>query len=160
LVTDEWLVSAGITTVVMVELEDSAAVTVFDKTPSNPTESAALDALRLYRESGCDGLVALGGGSSIDLAKAIAILATHEGPLAQYAAIEGGVSRIGPVLPLIAVPTTSGTGSKVGRASLMTLQDDRKLGLISPHLIPKIAVCDPALTLGLAAISCTPIRSG
>jgi len=124
--------------------------TVFDATPPNPTEAAVRAALSLYREADCDGLVALGGGSSIDLAKAVALLASHPGPLAQYAMIEGGVARItAAVAPLVVVPTTAGTGSEVGRGALVTLADGRKLGLVSPHLIPKVALCDPELTLGL-----------
>ncbi len=64
--------------------------------------------------------------------------------------VEGGVERITPaVAPLIAIPTTAGTGSEVGRGGLITLADGRKLGLVSPHLIPKVAICDPELTLGL-----------
>ncbi|MBO0347052.1 iron-containing alcohol dehydrogenase [Roseibium sp. CAU 1637] len=149
LVTDKGLVATGIVDRVMAELTASDNVPVFDGTPSNPTETAVLKALQLYRSSECDGVLAVGGGSSIDLAKAIALLATHEAPLAQYAAIEGGVAKIGPVAPMVAVPTTSGTGSEVGRATLITLQDGRKLGLISPHLIPKVALCDPDLTMGL-----------
>lgn len=132
------------------DLPAGAEPPVFSDTPTNPTEAAALAALAVYRAQGCDGLVALGGGSPIDLAKAVALLATHEGPLARYAAILGGLPLIGPaVAPVIAVPTTAGTGSEVGRAALVTLSDGRKLGIISPHLIPKRAVCDPDLTLGL-----------
>ena len=104
----------------------------------------------LYRAEGCDGIVALGGGSPIDLAKGVALLATHDGPLEQYAAIYGGIARItAAVAPVIAIPTTAGTGAEVGRAALLTLDDGRKLGFISPHLIPKRAICDPELTLGL-----------
>jgi alcohol dehydrogenase class IV len=146
LVTDRGVIGAGLLDRVRAGLGDAA---VFADTPSNPTEEATLAALDLYRSAGCDGLVAVGGGSPIDLAKAVALLATHPAPLAQYAAIDGGIERIGPTAPLIAVPTTAGTGSEVGRAALITLADGRKLGLISPHLIPRIALCDPELTLGL-----------
>ena len=123
---------------------------VFHEVPSNPTEEAALRALDQYRSEGCHGLIGFGGGSPIDLAKAVALLAAHPGPLAQYAAIEGGSARItDKVAPVIAIPTTAGTGSEVGRGSLMNLSDGRKVGLISPHLIPKRAICDPELTLVL-----------
>lgn len=125
---------------------------LFVDTPTNPTEEAVEAALALYREQGCDGLVAIGGGSPIDLAKGVALLAGHDGPLETYAAILGGIPRItGKVAPVIAVPTTAGTGSEVGRAALITLKDGRKLGFISPHLIPRLAICDPELTLGLPA---------
>jgi 4-hydroxybutyrate dehydrogenase len=122
---------------------------VFLDVPTNPTEAAVTAALAVYHREGCDGLVAVGGGSPIDLAKGVALLATHAGALEQYAAIYGGIARIGPVAPVIAVPTTAGTGAEVGRAALLTLADGRKLGFISPHLIPKRAIADPELTLGL-----------
>lgn len=122
----------------------------FVDVPGNPTESATLAACEVFRAQGCDGIVALGGGSPIDLAKGVALLATHEGALERYAAIHGGLPLIGPgVAPVIAVPTTAGTGAEVGRAALITLDDGRKLGFISPHLIPRRAICDPELTLGL-----------
>ncbi len=117
--------------------------------PTNPSESAVHAALTVYRDESCDGVVAIGGGSPIDLAKAVALLATHAGTLEQYAAIYGGIPKIGPVAPVIAVATTAGTGAEVGRAALITLDDGRKLGLISPHIIPRRAICDPELTLGL-----------
>ena len=126
-----------------------AGVPVFIDVPTNPTEAASLAALDAYKAAGCDGLVAVGGGSPIDLAKGVALLATHPGPLEQYAAIYGGIPKIAAVAPLIAIPTTAGTGSEVGRAALITLDDGRKLGFISPHLIPRRAICDPELTLGL-----------
>lgn len=116
----------------------------------NPTEAAVKAALQVYRGSDCDGVVAVGGGSPIDLAKGVALLATHSEPLESYAAIYGGVARIAAtVAPVIAMPTTAGTGAEVGRAALLTLDDGRKLGFISPHLIPKRAICDPELTRGL-----------
>ncbi|MDU0338830.1 iron-containing alcohol dehydrogenase [Bosea rubneri] len=125
---------------------------LFAETPTNPTEEAVLAALAVYREHDCDGLIAIGGGSPIDLAKGVALLAGHDGPLETYAAILGGIPKItAKVAPVIAIPTTAGTGSEVGRAALITLDDGRKLGFISPHLIPKLAICDPELTLGLPA---------
>ncbi len=127
-----------------------AGTSVFLDVPSNPTEEASRAALAVYAAGSCDGIVALGGGSPIDLAKGVALLASHEGALETYAAIYGGIARITvAVAPVIAIPTTAGTGSEVGRAALITLADGRKLGFISPHLIPKRAICDPDLTLGL-----------
>ena len=123
---------------------------VFDATPSNPTEAAVRQAAALCRSEGCDGLIAVGGGSSIDLAKGVAVAATHEGPLKTYATIEGGSPKITDrVLPLIAVPTTAGTGSEVARGAILILDDGRKLGFHSWHLMPKAALLDPELTLGL-----------
>ena len=123
---------------------------VFDQTPSNPTEAAVRAACAVYKAEGCDGLVAVGGGSSIDLAKGVAIAATHEGPLKTYATIEGGSPKITErVAPLIAVPTTAGTGSEVARGAIVIVDDGRKLGFHSWHLVPKAALLDPELTLGL-----------
>jgi len=123
---------------------------VFDATPSNPNEAAVRLAVTTYLQNGCDGLVAIGGGSSIDLAKGVAIAATHEGPLKTYATIEGGSPKISErVAPLIAVPTTAGTGSEVARGAIVIVDDGRKLGFHSWHLVPKTALLDPELTLGL-----------
>lgn len=125
---------------------------VFADTPQNPTETAVDLAAGVFKDNGCDGVIAFGGGSSMDLAKGVALRATHSEPLAFYAAINGGVAKISSaVAPVFAIPTTAGTGSEVGRAALITLKTGSKLGLISPYLIPKVAICDPLLTLGLPA---------
>ena len=149
-VTDRGVVAAGL--VEQVERAFGGALPRFEDCPENPTEAAALEALDGFRAHGCDAIVAVGGGSPIDLAKAVALLATHPGPLERYAAIVGGASLITEGKPpVFAVPTTAGTGSEVGRAALITLEDGRKLGFISPHMIPRAAICDPELTLGLPA---------
>ncbi len=127
-------------------------VAVYDQTPSNPTEAAVRAAAAMYKSQRCDGLVAVGGGSAIDCAKGVAIAATHEGPLVRYATIEGGSPRItDQVAPLIAVPTTAGTGSEVARGAILIVDDGRKLGFHAWHIVPKAAICDPELTLGLPA---------
>jgi alcohol dehydrogenase class IV len=123
---------------------------VFDQTPSNPTEVAVLAAVQVFKANHCDGLIAVGGGSAIDCAKGVAIAATHPGLLTRYATIEGGSSLItDQVAPIIAVPTTSGTGSEVARGAILIVDGHRKLGFHSWHLVPKAAICDPELTLGL-----------
>jgi len=125
-------------------------VAVFDETPGNPTEASAVRATELFRTAGGDGVIAIGGGSALDLAKAVAVMAAHEGPLKTYAVIEGGLAKITPrTFPTIAIPTTAGTGSEVGRAAIIILQDGRKVGLLSPHLVPRAAIVDPELTLSL-----------
>jgi alcohol dehydrogenase class IV len=127
-----------------------SGVPMFDGTPANPTEAAVEQAASLFREHRCDGLIAFGGGSSIDLAKAAALLATHPGPLDPYAAANGGVDKIkSGVAPVMAIPTTAGTGSEVGRGAVIILKNGRKLGLVSPYLFPKAAICDPELTFDL-----------
>jgi alcohol dehydrogenase class IV len=149
LVTDPFLSKTAIVGDIQ-ELLSQFNPILFAKTPQNPTEDAVEEAVQVYLAEKCDGIIAIGGGSSIDLAKGVALLATHPGPIEQYAVILGGLEKISSkVVPVIAVPTTAGTGSEVGRAALISLRDGRKLGFISPHLIPKIALCDPELTLGL-----------
>ena len=150
IVTDKGIRACGLLDRVREALPASMPVTVFDGTPENPTEPAVRDALALYREAECDGVVAVGGGSSMDLAKGVRLLATHDAPLAQYALIEGGMARIGDtVAPMIAIPTTAGTGSEVGRSGVIILDDGRKLAIVSPVLIPDVALCDPDLTADL-----------
>jgi len=150
-VTDPGIKAAGILDQALDALagQDNA---VYDQTPSNPTEAAVREAANVFMDQGCDGLIALGGGSAIDCAKGVAIAARHEGPLKTYATIEGGSPRITDrCVPLIAIPTTSGTGSEVARGAILILDDGRKLGFHSWHLVPRAAICDPDLTLGLPA---------
>ena len=106
---------------------------------------------RSYREASCDGIVAVGGGSPIDLAKAVNLLATHAEPLAQYEAARKGQGKIGAVGPLVAIPTTAGTGTEVSVGTVIVTEDGRKSTIASPNLIPDVAICDPDLTLGLPA---------
>lgn len=145
--TDRGLVATGMIDRVTAALPQFAT---FDGTPANPTEEAVMEAYEVYKAQDCDGIVGIGGGSSLDLAKAVRILSGHPAPLDQYAAVNGGVARIhGDICPMIAVPTTSGTGSEVGRASVIITAEGRKLGILSPHNLPTIALCDPELTYGL-----------
>ncbi|MEN3791759.1 iron-containing alcohol dehydrogenase [Fulvimarina sp. MAC3] len=147
--TDKGLVSTGLVARVTENLGDHA---VYDGTPANPTEAAAIEAFEVYKGNDCDGIIGLGGGSPIDLAKAVRILTGHPAPLGQYAAVNGGVQKItGDIAPMIAIPTTAGTGSEVGRAAVIITDEGRKLGIISPYMLPDIALCDPELTHGLPA---------
>lgn len=148
-VTDRGIVDAGILKKVADYLESPGDIVVFQDTPPNPTEAAVEQATAVFRQNRCDGLVALGGGSPLDLAKGIAVLATHPGPLSRYAGMEA-MPLIGPqAVPMVAIPTTSGTGSEVGRGALICLHDGRKRVIVSQHLLPRRALCDPDLTLGL-----------
>ena len=149
IVTDAGVKAAGLLDKALAALPGLAPA-VFDQTPSNPTEAAVRAAVEVYRKASCDGLIALGGGSAIDCAKGVAIASAHEGPLKNYATIEGGSPRITDrVPPLIAVPTTAGTGSEVARGAIVIVDDGRKLGFHSWHLVPRTALLDPELTLGL-----------
>ena len=150
IVTDRGVRATGIIDTVLDALAHTGTVALYDGTPPNPNEAAVREAVAAYMTGGCDGIVAVGGGSSIDLAKGVAVCATHDGPLQSFAVIEGGLDRItSRTAPVIAVPTTAGTGSEVGRGAILILDDGRKVGVISPFVVPRVAICDPALTLGL-----------
>ncbi|MBA7521749.1 hypothetical protein ES705_13860 [subsurface metagenome] len=131
----EILESSGIASVLFSEVE-----------PDPPIEEVE-KAAGLYREQGCNGLVAMGGGSSLDVAKAIAIRVSHLGIMAEYEAMVGGTAKIkAPLPPLICIPTTSGTGSEVNQYTVITdRQRDAKFIIVSDLLVPKLAVVDPAL---------------
>ncbi len=148
LVTDRGVESAGLVARARATLKHPPAA-IFADCPANPTEEAAEAAAGLYRESGCDGLIALGGGSPMDLAKAIGLLVTHGEKLADLGAAARGGRIIRPIPPLIAIPTTAGTGSEASIGAVLVLRDGRKEIFVSPFLIPTIALCDPELTLGL-----------
>ncbi|MCH2201181.1 MAG: iron-containing alcohol dehydrogenase [Fuerstiella sp.] len=144
-VTDRGLLELG-----FVEQLGVKPAAIFADVETNPDEAGALAGVAAYREHDCDGVVGLGGGSPIDCAKCISLLITHSEPLEQYALIRGGAARItANKPPLIAIPTTAGTGSEVGRAALVTMRSGQKLAVISPHIIPDVAICDPQLTRGL-----------
>ena len=130
-------------------LSNEIAPTFFEETPANPTEKAVDEALNLYQENSCDGVIGFGGGSSMDLGKAVAMMANHEGNIINYAINEGGYGKIKQTMPMIAIPTTSGTGSEISNGAVIIMNDGRKLILASEHLRPRAAICDPELTLGL-----------
>jgi len=149
LCTDRGLVGLGMVDDLAVHVGNDAVLTVYDGTPENPTQAAVEEAAARYREADCDGVLAFGGGSSIDLAKAVALSVTHEGDLLEFTAGLGGVGKIGPVAPLVAIPTTAGTGSEVSNGAVIIMNNGEKLILASPNLVPRTAICDPTLTIGL-----------
>ena len=118
----------------------------------DPTEESVQEAIELFKQSNANTIIGIGGGSVIDLAKAVALMANHKGNLIDYSVNEGGYEKITETMPMIAIPTTSGTGSEVSVGSLITMNDGRKLIFASPHLIPSAAICDPELTIGLPPV--------
>lgn len=145
LVTDATLDGLG-----LVRKLGLGAHAVYAGTHTNPDEANLRACLAQFWDAQCDGFIAFGGGASLDLAKLVAMMTVHEPPLEQYAILNGGSTRIqAPPPPLIAVPTTAGSGSEVGRAALLRLDSGRKLGFLSPWLLPRAAVCDPELTLSM-----------
>ncbi len=152
LVTDRGVVASGLAARVLEAARRAQlAVAVFDRVDPNPVEQNVLDGLEAYRSEKCDSLIGLGGGSPLDAAKTIRLAATHPLPLEQYDDQAGGAERITPNLPpMVAIPTTAGTGSEVGRSAVIVLKaTERKTVIFSPHLIPSIAIADPELTLGM-----------
>ncbi len=149
-VTDEGVSRAGITARVVTALTGAGVEpVVFDAVEPNPSIETVEKALALYRDTACEGVVAVGGGSPIDAAKAVATLATNPGELSTYI----GVGKIvQPLAPLFAVPTTVGTGSEVTTWAVITdLAQRKKVVLGSPLLAPRFAVLDPELVLSLPA---------
>ncbi len=147
-VTDPGLKANGLLDRLLAAL-GGAPAGVFTDTPPNPTESASRAAADAYRAADADGIIALGGGSSMDLAKAMGLMVTHEGPFERLGGSQRGTKHIGKIPPLVAIPTTAGTGSEVSVGAVVILDNGRKETFISNFLIPSAAICDPELTLGL-----------
>ena len=149
IVTDAGVRGAGIIDP-LVEAMQTAGIesTVFDQISSNPLESEVLAATDAYKQAGADVVIGVGGGSPLDVAKIVRLAATHPLPLAQYDdAIGGDAKVVHPVPPMVAIPTTAGTGSEVGRSGVVTLQaTNKKTVIFAPRLLPNVAILDPKVT--------------
>lgn len=144
-VTDPGLVEAGIAGRVLEVLNRSSiAFTAFSNVESNPSIDTVTKALAIYQEADCGALIGLGGGSAMDVAKAVGVLATNGGDIRDYE----GIDKIGkPLPPLICIPTTTGTGSEVTRFTvIMDRTRAYKMPIASVHVYPKVAILDPELT--------------
>lgn len=150
--TDPGLLEIGMVDLLRSQLSNEITPSFYDQTPANPTEEAVENALEVFKTQGCDGVIGFGGGSSLDLGKSVALMANHEGKVVDYSVNEGGIEKIKETTPMIAIPTTSGTGSEVSAGAVIIMNDGRKLILASEHLRPKAAICDPELTIGLPPI--------
>jgi alcohol dehydrogenase class IV len=147
LVTDKGVEQAGLLAPALASLAAAGiAVTVYSEVQADPPAAIVQAAADAARAAGVDGVIGLGGGSSMDVAKLVALLAKGEEALDQVYGV--GVAR-GPRLPLILVPTTAGTGSEVTAISIVTTGDGQKKGVVTPVIIPDWAVLDADLTLGL-----------
>jgi len=147
-VTDKGLVQAGVFGAVRRAMDNANDLAVFDEVPENPTYEGVTRAVAAYHAGKCDGVVAVGGGSVIDTAKAVSVVATHGGTITDYI---GKPEKIRPdTAPLIAVPTTAGTGSEASRgAGLHPDGESRGHGINSNYIVPRVAICDPELTFSL-----------
>lgn len=155
LVTDAFLAERGLHTEVAAACRDAGVLVVEHRLPvGEPTESTMADAGAAAHDAGADGVIGLGGGSALDTAKVAALLGTHGGAVRDYvnAPLGGALAPPGPVMPLLAIPTTAGTGSEVTAVAVLDLPDERvKSGIAHPRLRPLVALCDPHLTLGVPA---------
>jgi alcohol dehydrogenase class IV len=147
LVTDAGLVKAGLVAPALNALHEAGiAVEVYDKVVADPPEAVVLEAVAQARAFGAEAVIGLGGGSSLDVAKLVALLLASGERLGDIYGV--GVAK-GPRVPLLLAPTTAGTGSEVTPVSIVTTGAHEKKGVVSPLILPDIALLDPDLTLGL-----------
>lgn len=149
LVTDGGMVATGIVERALAILESAGvAASVFAEVEADPPERVVLAAVAAAGRAAADGVIGLGGGSSLDTAKLVALLAPGTETLGDVYGV--GKAR-GPRLPLALVPTTAGTGSEVTPIAIVTTAGNEKMGVVSPVILPDVALLDPELTLGLPA---------
>ncbi len=150
LVADRGIVKAGLAERVTGSAPE-LQFSLFDAVDPNPVEKNISEGIAHYRSEGCDAIVAVGGGSPIDAGKLIRLGITHLLPLQEYDdQLDGGEKISANLPPMIAIPTTSGTGSEAGRSAVVQLKaTGRKTVIFSPHLIANVAIDDPELTLGM-----------
>ncbi|MDD4092910.1 MAG: iron-containing alcohol dehydrogenase, partial [Smithellaceae bacterium] len=149
LVTDPFMFKSGRAAEIADILKKSGIETeIFAEVEPDPPIELIERAGALYKKTGCNGILGLGGGSSLDTAKTLGLRVTHSGDLREYEGIVGGGGKIKPVFPpIICLPTTSGTGSEVNPCAVLTDRArDLKFILMSNHFIPKLAVIDPLFT--------------
>jgi len=146
IVTDQVMVKLGVLEGVKKALEQAKTqFTIYDAVATEPTVDYVKEGLKSFKDNGCDFLIAVGGGSPIDTAKAIAIMLTNPGSVEDYKGL-GKVTKEG--APLIAIPTTAGTGSEVTQFTIITdTKTSVKMLIGSPLVMPKVAIVDPLLTL-------------
>ena len=147
--TDPGVSRAGLVERIVQSLEHSGiGVTTFDNVEANPTEANIEDCVRAFVDARADGVVAVGGGSPIDSAKLVVLRSKVSRSWEELDDAADGWKHIpGNLPPVIALPTTAGTGSEVGRSGVLTVRSTgRKTVVFSPHLIPRVAILDPELT--------------
>ena len=153
LVTDRGLAEMDITKRTLNLLEEAGlGAAIFADVDPNPTDKNADEGVKFYREGGFDGVIAFGGGSGLDLAKVIAFMAGQTRPMWDFEDIGDWWTRADPngIAPVVAVPTTAGTGSEVGRASVITNSETNEKKIIfHPKMLPAVVIADPELTIGM-----------
>ncbi len=150
IITDRGIENSGILDKVLSTLGQLEYV-VFSECPGNPDEASIIVSIDLFNGEKCDGIIGVGGGSPIDLAKATAMILKNGGDFENYSTMNKNPRTINGCIPWVAVPTAAGTGAEVGRAAVITVNDGRKLVTISYEMAPSAVICDPELTIGLPA---------
>ncbi|KAA0968286.1 iron-containing alcohol dehydrogenase [Aureimonas fodinaquatilis] len=150
IVSDHGVAKAGVLDQALSALNSASDHPRFLDTPANPTEAAARAGADFYVRQGCDAVIGVGGGAALDLAKAIAILATTDAPLWEFCNRHSASRPIKNPAPLLLMPTTSGSGSEVGRSAVIVFDNGIKAGVGASGLV-SAAICDPDLTLRLPA---------
>jgi len=152
-VTDKGLAAMDITASALSFLKDAGMSSdLFSSVDPNPSDNNVTEGLKVYQDGGYDGVVAFGGGSALDLAKVLAFMVGQTRPLWDFEDIGDWWTRADPsgIHPIVAVPTTAGTGSEVGRASVITnAQTAEKKIIFHPKMLPSVVICDPELTVGM-----------
>lgn len=147
-ITDTGLVEHGIAATLVSAFASADDVIVFDGIPPNPTIGGIEAAFGVYKAEGCDGVVALGGGSVLDSGKALRVAVTHPEPIVEYLKDPSRITA--DVAPYVTVPTTSGTGAEITfGGGIHPEPGTHQLGIRSPHVKPDLAICDPDLTVSL-----------
>ncbi|MFO0344634.1 MAG: iron-containing alcohol dehydrogenase [Labrys sp. (in: a-proteobacteria)] len=153
LVTDPFLAKQPMTAAALAQLQAAGLkAAIFSDIKPNPVESNVYAGLEVMRAGGHDGVVAFGGGSALDAGKVIAFMKGQKRPMWDFEDIGDWYLRADPagIAPVIAVPTTAGTGSEVGRAGVITQEKSHtKKVIFHPGMMPKITICDPELTVGM-----------
>ena len=152
IVTDKGIVQAGILARATSALDNSKTdYVVFDGVQPNPTDKNVYAGVAVYRDSNCDMIIGLGGGSAMDAAKGVRVVVSHEGGIEEFYSDAGGIDRITPDMPeLISIPTTAGTGSEVSVGAIITdTKQNRKRAIISPYNLSTLSLLDPELTLAM-----------
>ncbi|MDE0307702.1 MAG: iron-containing alcohol dehydrogenase [Albidovulum sp.] len=147
-ITDRGVANAGVLDRVLAYVESDRLV-VYDRTTENPNENSLNDCLEIWSDEKCDCAIAVGGGSAIDLSKAVALISSHGGTFAEYDVNTGGSAGIGRVSPHIAIPTAAGTGAEVGRACALALDCGRKSVAVNLNMVADCVICDPELSESL-----------
>jgi alcohol dehydrogenase len=148
IITDEGVAKSGVLDQILAPLKaEEIATVVFDEVEPNPTVRTVDNAARQYAEEGCDGVVAVGGGSPLDVGKSVGVLATNPGSASDYL----GMDKVSnPGAPVVAVPTTAGTAAEITDVAVLSDHEKKiKMGIRSPQVAPRVALLDPVLTLSL-----------